>query len=231
MTKEYFKPIEFDEMKIELKSKEINKTLKQYIEKQILPQYELNDKGHNIDHINYVYKRALELISNDLDINILYVCVMFHDIACHINRDIHEILSAKIAYNDQFLNNFFTKEELEIIKEAIEDHRASLKTIPRNTYGKILSSADRKIDIKSYFIASMSFDIKNKPELTKEEIINSSFIFAQKKYGKEGYAVNKSYVEDKKYEQYLNELQYLIKNEEEYYNAAKVVYKELIKKI
>ncbi len=223
-----FRKITFDENKINNLLSKVDKSLKEYIEKNILPEYSLNDGGHNINHINYVLKRAFEL-AEDINPNILYTCVTFHDIACHIDRDNHEVLSAEKAYNDSFLNSFFSKEEMQIIKEAIEDHRASLEYIPRNIYGKILSSSDRKVDVKEYLIASLSYGIKKEPNLSKEDQIKRSYDYAQKKFGKEGYAINKFYIEDKKYKEYLEDIQYLLDNPSIFNKEASIIYDSLIK--
>jgi len=37
----------------------VNNELKKYIKENILQEYELNDKGHNIEHIKVVLERAL----------------------------------------------------------------------------------------------------------------------------------------------------------------------------
>ena len=39
--------LNFDEIKINRKINKVNNELKQYIEGKILPEYELNDGGHN----------------------------------------------------------------------------------------------------------------------------------------------------------------------------------------
>ncbi len=41
------------------------------------------------------------------------------------------------------MKDFFDDEQRIIIKEAIEDYRATLEYEPRSDYGKIISSADR----------------------------------------------------------------------------------------
>lgn len=220
--------IKFDEKYINNCTNKVNNDLKEYIENNIMPTYNLNDKGHNQSHVKFVFKRAIEISKNyDIDYNILYTCVMYHDIACHINREKHEILSAEIAYNDKFLNEFFSKEELITIKEAIEDHRASSNNIPRNIYGKILSSADRKVSIKNYFVSSLFFGQTDINKINIEEAINQSYNHAIKKFGKNGYATNKFYVEDDRYKKFLNDLQSLIENKEEFYRLAKIVFKEV----
>lgn len=228
MIKDFLEEIKFDNNYIELCKNKIDIKLKEYIEKEILPQYRLNDKGHNQNHIEFVLKRAFEISKYyDISYNILYVCVCFHDIACHINRELHEVLSAQVAFKDEYLNNFFNTSEMNIIKEAIEDHRASSNNIPRNIYGKILSSADRKVDIKTYFVSSLFFKATNISKVDMEEAIEKSYNHAIDKFGKNGYATKKFYVEDKRYQKFLNDLQYLIDNKDEFYEAAKIVFNEV----
>ncbi len=209
----------------------VNSKLKEYIESKILPEYELNDKGHNLEHIKIVLERAYELSNGyDVDYNMLYTIVCFHDIACYVDREKHEILSAERLYNDNGLKEFFNEEKLIVMKEAVEDHRASLEYVPRNIYGKILSSADRKFGVDNYLKSSMSFTMKKHPELSNDELIEDSYQFAIKKFGKKGYAVTKMYVKDEKYESFLNELQYLIEHKEEYVSKANKVLNEIKEK-
>ena len=224
----FLKDIEFNNEYINLCINKVDNKLKEYINNKILPEYDLNDEGHNKNHIEFVLKRAFELSKNyDINYNILYVCVSLHDIACHINREEHEVLSANIAYKDEFLNKFFNKEELTIIKEAIEDHRASSDKIPRNIYGKILSSADRKVDIKTYLISSLFFQVTDIDNLDMNESIEQSYNHAIKKFGKNGYATNKFYVDDKRYKEFLTNLQYLIDNKDQFYKLAEIVFNEV----
>lgn len=199
----------------------IDKDIKKYVQENVLMEYELNDKGHDINHINFVLQRAYELGKQyEVDYNMLYVVVAYHDICCHINRELHEKLSARRLYKDNSLRKFFTEEQMNIMREAVEDHRASLEYVPRNIYGKILSSADRKIDIESYFKSSIGFSLKENPNLSIEELIEESYNFAIKKFGKNGYAISKIYVKDQKYEDFLHEIQYLIDNKEEFKKRA-----------
>ena len=208
----------------------VNHEIKEYITTKILPEYELNDKGHNLVHVNKVLERAFEISKKyEVDENILYVVVCFHDIACHINREKHEILSAERLYEDNQLKQFFSEEQIEVMRDAVADHRASLEYIPRNIYGKILSSADRKVDIEEFMRASMGFQKSKEPNSTDEELIEHSYLIAIKKFGKNGYAVKKFYVEDEKYEKFLKELQDLIDNKPEFIERAKKVLIELKK--
>ena len=208
--------------------KNIDEKLKNYIEKNIIPEYSLNDKGHNEEHILFVLNRAFEISKEyELDENMLYTVVCFHDIACHIDRENHEKLSAERLYSDKFLWEIFDRENMQIMKDAVEDHRASLEYVPRNIYGKILSSADRKIDVDIYLKSSMGFSYKKNPSLTDEELIEESYVFAIKKFGKDGYATKKMYVNDKKYKEFLELMQYLIDNKNEYIIRAKNVLNDI----
>ena len=93
--------LNFDEIKINRKINKVNNELKQYIEGKILPEYELNYGGHNSEHVKYLLKRAFELADGyEINYDILYTCVCFHDVASHIDRDRHEVLSAERAYED-----------------------------------------------------------------------------------------------------------------------------------
>ena len=135
----------------------MNIELKHYIEENILTEYSKNEKGHGIEHINYVINRCFKFAEqfDNIDLNILYVVACFHDIAHHIDKNNHEILSAQIFYDNEDMKQFFSDEERLVIKEAIEDHRASLEYEPRSIYGKIISSADRTTSIESILKRSM----------------------------------------------------------------------------
>ena len=208
----------------------INNDLKIYIETEILSEYKLNDKGHDLLHVNNVLNRAFEIAEKyEVDDNMLYTVVCFHDIACHINREKHEVLSAERLYEDKKLKEFFNDEQIEIMRDAVTDHRSSLEYIPRSIYGKILSSADRKVDIDNYMYSSMGFQKNKEPNSTDDELIEHSYNHAIKKFGKNGYAVKKFYVEDDKYEKFLKELQDLIDDKQAYIKRAKVVLEKLKK--
>ena len=206
----------------------INFELQKYIEKNILPEYVLNDEGHNSGHVSRVLQRAYELAENyDINYDMLYVVVCYHDVACHIDREKHELLSAERLYNDNYLRDYFNEDQMLVMKQAVEDHRASLEYEPRNIYGKILSSADRKVDLFDYMRTSMFFHKKKFPDASDDEMIAHSYEHAIKKFGKNGYAVTKFYIPDKKYQAFLDELQSLIENRDEYEKRAKQVLKQV----
>lgn len=208
----------------------ISKELQDYIENNVFPEYEKNEKGHNIEHIKYVIERSFQLIKeNNLDVNpnIVYTVASYHDIGHHIDSKTHEIISADIMSKDKNLFKYFTDEELIIIKEAIEDHRASAKEDPRSIYGRIVSSADRNNRVEDCLRRTYTYGKKLKPEATDEELFLRAYDVLVKKFGEDGYA--KFYFKDTQYEQFLKELRELLKNREKFVNTQRT-YIEKLKK-
>lgn len=206
----------------------LNKKLKIYIENKVFPQYEKNENGHKIDHINYVIDRCFEL-SKDEDINfdMLFTIAAYHDIGHHIDAKNHEIISAQIMYEDEKLKEFFTKEQLIIIKEAIEDHRASSKKEPRSIYGKIVSSADRNISVDESLKRVYFYSIEHFRELSEDEHIERCYSHMLDKFGENGYT--KFFFKDEKYEYYLEVLRNLLNNKDEFVARLRKIISEIKK--
>ena len=195
-----------------------NPKLKQYIQTYVLPKYSKNDSGHNIEHINYVINRCLKFAEQfeNIDLDMLYTIAAFHDIAHHIDKKNHEKLSAQIFYENDDMKQFFTEEQRIIIKEAIEDHRASSSSMPRSDYGKIISSADRSTDVKEFLRRTHAYTLKHNPDSTTAEMLNRAFNHTLDKYGDNGYA--KHYVVDNEYKEFRDEISNLLSNKETFNN-------------
>ena len=209
---------------------QINKELQDYIENNIFPEYEKNEKSHGIDHIKYVIQRSFQLVEeNNLDVNpnMVYTIASYHDIGHHIDSKTHEIISADIMSKDKNLSRFFTEEELVIIKEAIEDHRASAKDDPRSIYGRIVSSADRNNRVEDCLRRTYTYGKKLNPEATDEELFLRAYDVLVNKFGEDGYA--KFYFKDTQYEEFLKELRELLKDKESYINTQREYIKRLKK--
>ena len=194
----------------------INKDLENYIKNEILPQYEKNDSGHSLPHIDYVLKRCFKFSEQfeNIDFNMLFAIATFHDIAHHIDKKNHEKLSAEIFYNDEKMKDFFSEDERNLIKEAIEDHRASSDSSPRSDYGKIISSADRSTDIDDFLRRTHAYTLKHFPDCTKEEMLKRAYDHTEQKYGKSGYA--KHYVKDEEYDAFREEINLLLQDSEKF---------------
>lgn len=201
---------------------EINSKLKKYIEENVFPEYNKNEKGHGIDHIKYVIDRSFELVKeNNLDVNLdmVYTIAAYHDIGHHIDSKTHEIISADIMFKDKELKKFFNDKELIIIKEAIEDHRASAKDEPRSIYGRIVSSADRNNDVEACLRRTYTYGKKLNPEATDEELFLRAYDVLVNKFGENGYA--KFFFKDSKYESFLKEIRTLLKDKKNYIEKQK----------
>lgn len=201
----------------------INPKLQHYIETEIFPIYEKNEGGHGLNHIEYVINRSLKFAHQFQDINIdmVYTIAAFHDIGHHIDKDTHEILSAKMFYENENLKTFFNDAERLTIKEAIEDHRASSSSEPRSNYGKIVSSADRTTDIDTVLKRTHSYSLKHRSSFTLEEMIEEAYSHMCKKYGKNGYA--KHYVEDPEYQEFIKSVDEFTKDKNQFVARYKEV--------
>ena len=209
---------------------EINKDLKKYIEENVFPEYEKNEKGHDINHIKYVIRRSFELVKqNNLNVNLdmVYTIAAYHDIGHHIDSKKHEIISADIMSKDNNLSNFFNEEELIIIKEAIEDHRASANEEPRSIYGRIVSSADRNNNVEDCLRRTYTYGKKLNPDATDEELFLRAYDVLVNKFGEGGYA--KFYFKDEQYEEFLKNLRDLLKDKERYIDRQREYIKQLKK--
>lgn len=198
----------------------VSPTLIEYVDKNILPLYDKNEQGHGTLHIKYVLRRCF-LLSNQFDkinYDILYTIAVYHDIAHHIDKHNHEILSAEIFINDNFMKSYFNDEDRCIIKEAIEDHRASAKSEPRSVYGRIISSADRSTDLNEFLKRTHSYTLKHYVTKSTQDFIDRAYEHATDKYGNNGYA--KHYIKDTEYEDFLDEIRNLLEDKNafaEYY--------------
>ncbi len=208
-----------------LNEKAINKELMEYIENEIFPLYNRNEEGHGIKHIKTVIQRSIKFAEkNNVNLNIAYTVAAYHDIGHYIDRKRHEIISAEIFMKDEKIRNWFNDEQRNIIKEAIEDHRASSNRKPRSIYGMIVSTADRTIeDIDNSIRRSYSYGKRNYSGLTEEEQIERVYSHLTEKYGENGYA--KVYLEDEEFDKAITKLRKALLNKAEFIKRIKKVIK------
>lgn len=143
--------------------------LVEFIETSILPMYAAFDKAHNMEHVTRVIRRSLDLARRTgANINMVYAIAAYHDIGMSGPRAIHHITGGKMLMRDARLKKWFSSEQIKIMKEAVEDHRASASHAPRSIYGKIVAEADRDLDAEVVFRRAVQFGLANYPELDKE---------------------------------------------------------------
>ena len=206
----------------------VSNELKEYIEKNIYPLYDDNYIGDKKDRIMYVINRSDKLIKDnnlDIDNDILYTAISYHDIRINNNENKHELTSAQIMYNDDNLKKFLTENQRNIAKEAIEDQRSNLQTKPRSIYGEILSSASRNSTVEQCLERSYYYGKKKNPNLTDEELFNRAYEALLNKFGKEGYA--KFYFKDEEYEKFLKEIRDLLSDKEKFITTQREYIKKL----
>ena len=162
--------------------------LVEFIETQILPQYATCDRAHKLEHVTRVIRNSLELVkTTGADINMVYAIAAYHDVGMTGHRADHHLRGGKILAADARLKKWFTAEQIKIMKEAVEDHRASASRAPRSIYGKIVAEADRDIDSDTVFRRTVQFGLSNYPELDKEGHWKRFQEHMQNKYSKDGY--------------------------------------------
>ena len=183
--------------------------LVEFIETQILPKYNAFDRAHNLEHVTRVIRRSLDLVrSTGADINMVYTIAAYHDLGMSGHRADHHIRGGKILAADARLKKWFSAEQINVMKEAVEDHRASAIRAPRSIYGKIVAEADRDIDTEVVIRRTIQFGFANYPDLDKEGHWKRFKEHMNSKYSKDGYI--KLWIPNSPNAQKLNELRNLI---------------------
>lgn len=162
--------------------------LMEFIEQNILPRYAEFDKAHNMEHVTGVIRRSLVIArKSGADINMAYTIAAYHDLGLSGPRAIHHITGGKIIATDARLKKWFTTDQINIMKEAVEDHRASASHAPRSVYGKIVAEADRDLEPETVFRRTVQYGIANYPEKNREEQWQRFMEHMQNKYSQNGY--------------------------------------------
>ena len=144
--------------------------LVEYICQEIIPRYAHFDKAHQEDHAWKVIEGSLELAySYKVDLNMALAIAAYHDTGLVHGRELHHIHSGEILKADTTLAQWFTQDQLQLMAEAIEDHRASNQHEPRTMYGKIVAEADRIIDSDITLRRTVLYGLKHLPNGTMDE--------------------------------------------------------------
>ncbi len=166
----------------------VSPSLRQYVEEKIIPQYDDFDQAHQRDHVLMVIQQSLQLAEKlDVNIDMVYAIAAYHDTGLCEGREHHHEVSGRIIRADQKLRQFFTEQELEIMAQAAEDHRASSDHEPRSIYGCIVAEADRFIDPDTIIRRTIQYGRDHYPELSREEHFQRMVRHLHEKYGRGGY--------------------------------------------
>lgn len=187
--------------------------MKEYIEQVILPQYDAFDGGHRRDHAQMVIEESLKLArEHGADEQMAYVIAAYHDLGLRVDRETHHLHSGEILMADQTLRRWFTEEQIKVMREAVEDHRASSKHPPRSIYGAIVAEADRLIDPVLVIQRTMAYSAKLYPDGDFETLYARSKAHLQEKYAEGGYM--RLWLNSERNVRSLEELRGIIREEE-----------------
>lgn len=192
----------------------IPQSLISYIETEIIPRYKSFDKAHNLSHVQAVIEESLILAGQhaNTDKRLVYTIAAYHDTGLCRDRATHHLVSGEILMADTTLRQWFSPKELLLMKEAVEDHRASADHEPRSIYGKIVAEADRIIDPDITLRRTVQYGLKQNPTANEEWHYQRFHKHLMEKYAPGGYL--KLWFPDGKNAERLKELQAIIADKE-----------------
>ena len=162
---------------------EVPATLKHFIEDKVLPQYDAFDAAHRRDHARRVIARAMQLQPSPMT----YTAAAMHDLGLAEGREEHHLASGRIIRACSELRQWFNEEEVELIAQAAEDHRASATTAPRSMLGCIIAEADRDVEPETIVRRTVEYGLSHYPELDREGHWQRTLQHLHEKYAEGGY--------------------------------------------
>ena len=204
---------------------EVPADLKQYVEQEILPRHEDYDAAHRPDHVRRVIARAMmiggrwSVASGRWSVaggqwagaRLIYAAAAMHDIGICCGREEHHLHSGRIIREDRQLRRWFSEDEIELIAQAAEDHRASATRAPRSLLGCIVAEADRDIEPETIVRRTVEYGISHYPTLDREGHWQRTLEHLHEKYAEGGYI--KLWLEESPNAAPLAELRALIRDE------------------
>lgn len=159
-----------------------------YLIDEVLPRYGSFDAAHREGHALAVVRRSLQIgVRLGARAAMLCVAAVYHDLGLCDGREVHHLSSGRILRADERLRRWFSPAEVELMAEAVEDHRASAAHEPRSLYGRILAEADRLIDPLLIMERTLQFGLSHYPELTPDLHVERALEHLREKYGPRGY--------------------------------------------
>lgn len=205
---------------------QVSLEIMEFVERQILPRYNAFGESHGLRHVTRVIKNSLRLTDvTGADIDMVYVIAAYHDLGMEGPRAIHHLTSGKILMADARLKKWFNADQLKVMKEAVEDHRASSSRQPRSIYGKIVAEADRDIDVHEIFLRAIQYGKENDPDKTVEEHWERFAQHMDEKYSNNGYI--KLWIPNSPNEKALKELRNIIEDKKLLRKAFDDIWKEM----
>lgn len=201
----------------------MDKNLQSFIEKEIIPRYAEFDKAHQESHARSVIEQSMKLAPYyDVNVNMVYIIAAYHDLGLQEDRKINHLISGRIVREDERLREWFSLDQIEIMAQAVEDHRASSDHEPRSIYGKIVAEADRLIDQDTILRRTIQYGFKHYPEFGREAHIQRALDHLVEKYAEGGYL--KLWIPESPNAKRLGELQQLIKDRKKIRQLVEEIY-------
>lgn len=166
----------------------VDRDLIEYVEREIVPRYDSFDAAHRRDHVATVIEQSASLAEYyDVNRDMVYAIAAYHDTGLVDGRKYHHIASGRIIREDGELRRWFSEEQIEVMAQAVEDHRASSDSEPRSIYGRIVAEADRVIDSVTILRRTIQYTLSNHPELNREQGYERMLEHLHEKYYYGGY--------------------------------------------
>lgn len=106
-----------------------------------------NDSAHDFEHVMRVFKNAQHICKREnVNEKLVLSAVLLHDIVSYPKSDKRSKLSSvkSAEKSKKILKKFdYSKQEIQMISDAIRDHSFSQNKTPKTMEGKILQDADR----------------------------------------------------------------------------------------
>ena len=206
---------------IQYYTRNVDPKLKMFINEVVFPDYENNDKGHGMGHIIEVIRRSFALNETKklgLNDNMMYAIAACHDWGKYeeTEYETHNFIAAKRFMATDGFKSFFNDDERIIIKEAIEDHKSSVKTEIRSVYGKLVSSADRNTTIDMVFIRSFFVAHIKSPDKVIEDYLDATIARLSKRYSTDDTENENMFFNDEIYDEFLKEMRDLLSKPDDF---------------
>ena len=185
----------------------VEEGLRQWVEEQVLPLYDRFDSAHRRDHARRVIARAMLM----QPAAVTYVAAAMHDLGLAEGREEHHLASGRIIRRCRQLRQWFTEDEVELLAQAAEDHRASATAAPRSHLGCVIAEADRDVEPETIVRRTVEYGLSHYPELDREGHWQRTLQHLHEKYAEAGYI--KLWLPDSPNAAPLAELRALIRDE------------------
>lgn len=179
---------------------EVQSSLQEYVSREVLPRYDSFDCAHRRDHALRVIARSMTLYRHlrerlapptapiaTLMPELVYAAAAMHDLGLVEGRDEHHLASGRIVRNCRELRCWFDENQVEIIAQAVEDHRASASMPPRSVVGRIVAEADRDVEPERIVRRTVDYSLSHYPTLDREGHWRRTLGHLNEKYAAGGY--------------------------------------------